>query len=310
MWCAAGELLKTRALVQIDEDDWDSLYHRIRREQLTHPPIWLADIIGPKPLEVSCWRAPDEPISDWVNSVSDVDYLTELMPTAQSDYLAVASFREGRSRDFEETISLRSALVSPETAPALVRALQTVESTWDYRVPAEGEEHEIDEPPYRFIGWLREDYHDPRIDEEDTFRNGAHRIAFTPGRRATQTLQLTQQFTQPIQWFGQGHTEAAFIYEAWGEHRDDNDRVRYSDAIISRGYRLLARKELVIEFLNSEGLDLLVKVEVTRRDRGFDDPYDKKEKQESRFDRVVLARRRGSIDAAEGRLGAWAPPGA
>ena len=59
MWCATGELLKTRTLAKIDEDDWDSLYHQIKQEQLTHPPIWLADIAGPKPLEVSRWRGPD-----------------------------------------------------------------------------------------------------------------------------------------------------------------------------------------------------------------------------------------------------------
>src|SRR5260370_3702076 len=122
MWAAAGELLKVRALVQIDEDDWDSLYHQIKREQLTHPPTWLADIIGPKPLEVSCWRAPGQPISDWVTRVADVDYVSELMPAVHSEYLAVACFRERRSHNFEETIYLRSALVSPETATALVRS--------------------------------------------------------------------------------------------------------------------------------------------------------------------------------------------
>jgi hypothetical protein len=181
MWCATGELLKTRTLAKIDEDDWDSLYHQIKQEQLTHPPIWLADIAGPKPLEVSCWRGPDEPISDWVTGVADCDFLAEMMPAAQSGYLTVACFRERRSRDFNEEIYLRSALVSPETAPALVRALQTVEDY--YRVPTEGEDHEIDQPPYRFIGWLREDYHDSGMDEEDTFRNGvpSHRVHPRPG---------------------------------------------------------------------------------------------------------------------------------
>jgi len=306
--CYWGELLKTRALAQIDEDDWNSLYHQIKQEQLTHPPIWLADIAGPKPLEASCWRAPDEPISDWVTGVADCDFLTEMMPPAQTGYLAVACFRESRSRDFNETIYLRSALVSPETAPALVRALQTVEDY--YRVPTEGEDHEIDEPPYRFIGWLREDHHDSGIDEEDTFGNAVDRIAVTPGRRVTQTVQLTQEVTQPPQWFAAGYAEAAFVYEAWGGYRDEGEQIRYSDKLISRGYRLLVRKELLTEFLDAQESDLLVKVEIKRTDRGFDDPYDKKEKQESRFDRVILARRGGSIDAAERCLGAWAPSGA
>jgi hypothetical protein len=308
MWCATGELLKTRALAHIEQDDWDSLYHRIKQEQLTHPPIWLADIAGPKPLEVSCWRGPDGSISDWVTEAADCDFLAEMMPAVQSGYLAVACSRERRSRDFNETIYLLSALVSPETAPALVRALQTAEDY--YRVPTEGHDREIDEPPYRFIGWLREDYHDSGIDEKDTFRNGVHRIAFAPGRRITQRFKLTQELTQPLRWFAAGYAEAAFVYEAWGGYGDEGEQIRYSDRLISQGYRLLVRKEVLIKFLDAEEADLLVKVEIKRSGRGFDDPYDKKEKQESRFDRVILARRGGSVEAAERCLGAWAPPGA
>ena len=139
---------------------------------------------------------------------------------------------------------------------------------------------------------------------------GVDRIAVTLGRRVIQTVQLTQEFTQPLQWFAAGYAEAAFVYEAWGGYRDEGEQIRYSDKLISRGYRLLVRKELLTEFLDAQESDLLVKVEIKRTDRGFDDPYDKKEKQESRFDRVILARRGGSIDAAERCLGAWAPSGA
>ena len=76
------------------------------------------------------------------------------------------------------------------------------------------------------------------------------------------------------------------------------------------GIAFSSEKKLLAEFLEARESDLLVKVEIKRTDRGFDDPYDKKEKQESRFDRVILARRGGSIDAAERCLGAWAPSGA
>src|ERR1700730_2407420 len=90
---------------------------------------WLTAIIaGPKPLEASCWRGPDEPISDWVTGVADCDFLTEMMPPAQTGYLAVACFRERRSRNFNETIYLR--VLSRSVLEFDWHGLRLGEDTW------------------------------------------------------------------------------------------------------------------------------------------------------------------------------------
>jgi hypothetical protein len=41
-----------------------------------------------------------------------------------------------------------------DTAAALVRALQCMEDSWDYKLPEGGESFEINDPPYRLLGWL------------------------------------------------------------------------------------------------------------------------------------------------------------
>ena len=59
------------------------------------------------------------------------------------------------------------------------------------------------------------------------------------------------------------------------------------------GIAFSSEKKLLAEFLEARESDLLGKVEIRRSDRGFYDPYDKKEKQDARFrpDRPCTTRR-------------------
>ena len=102
-----------------------------------------------------------------------------------------------------------------------------------------------------------------------------------------------------------------FIYEAWGDNRGDEpeDRFRYDETVRSSGWRLRVDKDALRTFLNKMGLDLIVEIEITRRNKGYDySRYDEEEAKEARFDRVLLLRRDGTIEAAEGRLGTWTAP--
>jgi hypothetical protein len=62
------------------------------------------------------------------------------------------------------------------------------------------------------------------------------------------------------------------------------------------------------EYLNKVGMDLIVEIQITRRNRGNESRYDQENAKELEFDRVILLRRDGSIEAAEGHLGSWTPP--
>jgi len=94
-----------------------------------------------------------------------------------------------------------------------------------------------------------------------------------------------------------------------GKDRDDPDRLRYDKTVRSSGWRLRADKEALRTFLNAMGLDLIVEIAITRRNKGYDySRYGEEEAKESPFDRVILLRRDGTIEAAEGRLGTWTAP--
>jgi hypothetical protein len=309
MWCAAGELLKTEPLIGRDDDEWDSwdnLEARIRREMLSEPPLWAADLRVPTPLNASNWVKSSEEREDWADGVTEAYHRTEFLIPDAPDYLVVDGDVERWSTDRYETTSVSSALVEPRTASALLRALQTMEDAWDYKLPDEGEDHEVDEAPYRLIGWLRRLHGDPGIDDDDPFRGYAFRIKMSPGSRVVSTMGLTRDAAWLPRWGRDPADPPMFVYEAWGERDKDDDH--YGSYFRPAGSRLLAHKSQLQEFLRTLGLDLVLEVEVSRRGRetrGYVGPEEGKKEVEGRYDRLYRLQSGGALEIAEGCVGTW-----
>jgi energy-coupling factor transporter ATP-binding protein EcfA2 len=303
MWCAVGELLRSRALAQ--NDDEGPIFERwLRRESLTLPPAWLADLRTPKPLEVRLWVAPSNP-DEWVSEVGDDEFLAELFSNGQ---LVVAAGFETRSRRFVESVRVATALVSPRTAAALVRALQTVPDSYDYKIPAADDDLEILVPPYELVGWLTDKGEETGIDEQDVFAHGIRSTVVAPSPPVTNMLNLGPE-VQGL-WYGRTGT-AALRYYTWADEPGDerNNQLRYDERIRSSGWRLTIDRIALRELLKKAAADLIVEVEVTRRNKGYEPRFDEEEeRKEERFDRVFLLRRDGSFEAAEGHLGTWFSP--
>ena len=58
-----------------------------------------------------------------------------------------------------------------------------------------------------------------------------------------------------------------FVYEVWGVPGRDEEQYRNDFGVA--GQRLRAHKEQLLNFLRSQELDLIIEVEVTRRERGY-----------------------------------------
>jgi len=314
MWCAIGELMQKRPLAKATEDDYYTFERQLDRAGLTAPPLWLADLQGPKPLEHQFWFAPNGDVNIWVENVRNDEFLPELGLTNSDRTIVVASSHETESGKFRSSVFVKTALVSPETAAALVRALQTVQDNWDYRIPPEGDKLEIDNPPYKLIGWLVDDKHELGIDEQDPLRYDVRAFKCSPSTKTMTDLNLKFVYDNQARWVEADHENTVFVYGAWGDNRGDEreDRLQYDETIRSNGWCLRADKEALKAFLNGKGLDLIVEIEITRRNRGYG--YyrrydDKEEEKEARFDKVILLRRDGAIEAAEGCIGTWTAPG-
>ena len=306
MWCAAGELLKSEPLVPPDEYDWDELSARITREKLVEPPLWCADLRVSTPLLTRNWRSDKSPLADWITGVRESDHRAEIFPSDSHLYIVVGGSCDRRTSDRAEGARVNSALVEPGTSRALLRALQTMGDSWGYKLPDEGEACvEIDDPPYRLVGWLQHlDWHES-IDEKDPFRGYAFRIGTRPGQRVVAACCLTQNVAGRPRWFSSQAEQPMFAYEAWGEASggDAGRRVGFDVA----GHRLLAHKEQLLDFLCDQELDLVLEVEVTRRERESRRwaGEEANEATEGRFARLYLLDGEGNLEVAEGRLGTW-----
>ena len=311
MWCATGELMQTRALAKVDEDTYGTFEHWLEQESLTSPPLWLADLHGPKPLEDRLWFPPQGDVNEWIEDVSDDDFLAELGLAASDGSIVVGSHHDTRSCNFRVSARVEAALVSPDTASALVRALQTVNHSQNYRIPPAGDRLEIDAPPYKLVGWLIDVEHDPGIDERDPLRYEVRAIRCRPAKKVVTALNLEFVYNGQAKWIEASRGQTVFVYEPWSDNRGDerDERLRYDETVRSSGWRLRVGKEALRIFLNKTGLDLIVEIAITRRNKGYDySRYDEEKAKESRFDRVILLRRNGTIETAEGRLGTWTAP--
>jgi hypothetical protein len=229
-----------------------------------------------------------------------------MLPPERAGYVTVAGYEEICGLDRTQENIFSSALVEPSTAPALLRALQTIDDSWDYKLPKEGEDlFEFHNPPFRLLGWLACNERDKGIDEHDPFRGQARYITSEPGARVHNACGLTRDVSGAARWSRPGSKEPMFIFEVWGE--DDRDGERYQTGVRSAGWRLLAHPEQLQLFLQGEGLDLVIEVEVRRRGRktGRYTGEEVADPPEARFDRVYSLTGDGALNIAEGCLGSW-----
>ncbi|OSQ39091.1 hypothetical protein THS27_21550 [Thalassospira sp. MCCC 1A01428] len=309
MWCAIGELLQTEPLTLQDDDHWYSTYdlkEHVEDKKLSVPPLWLSDLLAPTPLQKRFYLKDSDPLGDWVNSIDNGNITSEFLPSDRNDYIIVDGEVSFRSDDRLEEIHISSALVSPSSGAALMRALQSMQSSWDYKLPSDGEDdHEFSSDPYFLVGWISN--HEPidGIDKADPLRGPATGITAKPGALVTASCELMQSIDGAPTWLGARQETSMFSYEVWGKAEDDNER--YMHGLRCSGNRLLADKLQVAQFLRSQNLDLIVEVVLTRRGRDRSRGYldDSTKVPERSIHRLYLLRSGGEIDAVDGRFGSW-----
>ena len=312
MWCAAGQLLKTHPLRNPEDIDGDKLASRISQDKLTHPPYWLSDFVGPVPLQPHRWRPPAESMEEWLGGINDDDFLREVFPVDQLGWIVVSANINAKSKDREErkeTVRIGTGLVSPDTAHALLRALQTSEENHWYFYDLPGGE-EVNLPKYALQHWLAYSDRDRGYDGKDPYRNEIERPQSLPGQAVTDTLRLKKRYGSGcVKWFREGAEEPSFIYEAWGERDLDWEYGSYRydrGMVMCSGYRLLVREEDLAEFLQTQEQDLITDIFIERHDkRGSERSYDTEDSTSAAFNRLFLFRRSGSLEAAERGFEAW-----
>lgn len=157
---AAGQLLETHPLRETS-DEIDPLMDWIQQFLPTSGSSqWISDRRTPAPQ----FRATSQPDDDWRWSVSRADLEAALMDG--SDIRVSADFTQSQG-EFEETISIRSALVTDGDPVSLLAAAQTAPDAWAFPMPNSESEGEISERGYGLRGWLSGRHRETHADRDD-----------------------------------------------------------------------------------------------------------------------------------------------
>lgn len=313
MWCSVGTLIDTKALAEseYEDDDYGTLRGFLKADSLTQPPHWSSDLLSLKPLERRFYYPPiSDSVFDRDSPISSKEFDVELGLVSGSDYLVVDSNYDVNSRKLGTSSRISSALVAPDTALALLRALQLSNDSHDYRMPPRGDSgFEIDEGAYCLQGWLEEFNSDSRIDKKDVFNQGVEKVETFPSQAVIEALGLRQSPNYPATWVDASSNESVFVYEAWSDGREDAHRrdYIYGDEIKSDGHSLKIAQKSLYKYLNHVNFDLILEVEIVQRanENGITQ-YDQKSEDYARFSRIYLFRRAGEIFTIEGCVGTWA----
>jgi hypothetical protein len=308
MWCAVGTLLQSRPLASVEPEEYSSFENWLRGDRLTRPPFWLSDLRATKPLERALWSAPES--DAWLATVDNQDFLREIgVGVGSNETIIVDAHHTTYSSDFRSQVTVRSALVQPETAGALMRALQTTEEPYRYWIPYDRDRDrdggQIDEPPYRLLGWIGVSESESGLDKSDPERNQVSGNQAEPGRDAKRGLTKRISSDGAIEWLAAADM-VEYSYRQWSDSSDDEES--RSRITRSNGSRLYVTIDNLRKHLRRVGLDLLVKIELDRKKGDRYAGVREEETAETRFDRIVILRRDGTVEGAEGPVGTWCAP--
>jgi hypothetical protein len=308
LWCTVGELLATRPLAKAEESAFEGWDYWLSRNGLTQPPHWLSDLRRVKPLERRLWFSEDQEDKEWLRAITPARLLSEIGSFEAHGDLVVASYVSTSQGERRSTLNLSSALVSSETASALIRALQTIGNAWDYKIPEEGEYRmELDAAPYRLLGWLRHPERGNKLDDDDPLRREVAACAAVPGARVTDSLKLQEDSVEPLRWIG-SDADVRFRYVAWSDDMSDAASRYSTGPLRSYGHRLLGSAAAIQEFLLAQNMDLIIEVDLTRRIGESYGGDDSKNSKEAQYDFVVVLARKDPSKVPT-TSGTWGIPG-
>lgn len=314
MWCSIGSLMAEKSLAEAeyDDDDYGTLNGFLRQEGLTQPSHWASDLRCPTPLENRFHKSPSVEVKNWISEIKADDFELELGLSSNENNLTVDAYHSIRTSNHRSNVTISSSLVNPDTGLSLVRALQTSGDSHDYRLPPANNEFEINDGPYLLRGWISEYSSDSRLDKKDTFNHGVRMIESMPSEEVVDILGLRQPNSYPVSWIDASGIDRVFVYETWGDVRDDSRQKEYifGEDVISDGYRLKISSSYLKKYLSEVDLDLIIEVEITRRaSKDGITEYNEDPEKEARYARLYLLRRTGEILTTEGCVGTWTPSG-
>lgn len=254
----AGRLIKTATPYQESESEqpeilcWLSQFDIARKDGR-----WITDQRNLVPGSLA------HPNSSGDGAIADSDFIDALCPA--DNWLTVwQSAHTTDSGNRSLSVDIRSALVNSDTAPALIRALQSADSYWDFRIPSadtQDEEFQFLSYPFLLQGWISEPYSDNGVDRLDSFAKELPLELPRPSTAVINTLDIRSD-DGGIHWINDVE-DILLASDAWASIADS--RHSFGPA----GNRLRITPEALDQLLNSLDLALIVEVKIHRNEYNF-----------------------------------------
>ena len=242
-----------------------------------------------------------------IANIADADFVQEIVRGREGTELVAEGSALVSSSEFSLDVDVTSALVEPEHALALVRALQTAEEPMDYKLPnadeVDSDRFAIDETGFQLDGWVAATQSEGGFGEYDPLNLGAETTHSGPPNSSSSRPSLHGGV---LSW--PEHDGVFFRYERWKSHRDRSSSAYEGPELRTSGYRLYAKSGEVLELLKRSGRDLIFEVRITRMQGGSRHQIRTEEESlrlEGRFCGIILLRADGTLHTAEGCIGAW-----
>lgn len=293
MMLAAGELIDEGAPVCVEsyEEPGDPWADWLR----THLPGsyhgWLSDLRSPVPTPQTILGNVSS-LEDWETlETSDFDAVLGLVARSLSDYPVIASHVDVSRQGAYGSAFVTSALVKPDHAKSLQRALQAAAFANDWKLPDENETgFEIEREPYLLKGWIR-DVHDDNggLDALDPFAEGIRWTATLPGDDFRAKLSCRPDDLATLLRDSRG--KIIVWTDRWSD-REDQER-SYFSGIRSSGVRTFIAKAALLDYLRLSSMSLIVEVQIGRQRDRDTGPHEYK----PRVSRIYLIHESGRIEA-------------
>jgi hypothetical protein len=261
MMTAAGELADTGRPVRVEAWDDGDPWEEWTTRYLPPEGPWLGDLGIPIPADSEHF----EPLrffdgDETGPGLAVYDRVLRLVNGELPDNVLVASSVTQHRSKGHEKVYVWSALVTPDHASDLQRALAAAPDPHDWKLPAEGEEQfEVGHGAFELRGWLV-DPHDPRetLAEHDPYAFGMQAMLPLPGRRFRESARATPN-SHGFALVTQDGTVVARA-EQWADpDRSNNERLATSS-----GYRVRVHRTALLKHLAHTGTSLIVEVQIGR----------------------------------------------
>ena len=164
-----------------------------------------------------------------------------------------------KNNERTETISISSALVSPKTSDALLRALATSSDPFDYKLPYFNEKDmEIESASFQLKGWINERHNSKGLDQFDPYADQIDYPPYSLGSTIAEKLGLSAD-PDGKTWKIDNSTELAMYCETWRSLRERRD-----EETDQSGMRMKAKLSFLKELCSTLDYEIIFDVGIKR----------------------------------------------